>query len=100
MTRLILKEQLSKLPKLYETEDIADPICHIKLFTPDANFTWYIIEASIDDDTLYTYVQGIENELGYSSLSEVESIRGSLNLPVEIDTSFKPTPLSIIKKAS
>lgn len=100
MDSLIPKEQLAILPKLYETEDIDDPLCHIKLFTPDSNFTWYVIEASIDEDTLYTYVQGIESELGYSSLKEIESLRGSLNLPVEIDTSFTPTPLSVIKKAS
>jgi len=63
---LIPKELLKTLPKLYETEDENDPLCHIKLFTPDSNFTWYIIEISIDEETCYGYVMGLENELGYS----------------------------------
>ena len=32
-------------------------------------------------------------ELGSSSLSELESLRGPLGLPVERDASFSPTPL-------
>ena len=95
---LIPKELLKTLPNLYETEDESDPLCHIKLFTPDANFTWYIIEVSIDENLCYGYVKGLENELGYFSLNEIIDIRGSLGLAVEIDSSFKPTPLSTIKK--
>ena len=98
MGSLISKEILKNIPKLYETEDENDPICHIKLFTPDSNFTWYIIEVSIDENLCYGYVVGLENELGYFSLNELQEVRGSLGLPVEIDSSFKPTKLSIIKK--
>ena len=98
MDNLISKEMLNSIPKLYETEDIKDPLCHIKLFTPDANFTWYIIEISIDENLCYGYVKGLENELGYFSLDEISDIRGSLGLLVEIDSSFKPTLLSTIKK--
>ena len=99
MNQLIPQNILQTLPDLYATSGDLDPICHVKLFTPDSNWTWYVIEFSQDNnDTLYTYVQGLENELGYSSLSEIESVRGSLNLPVERDLSFKPTPLSQIKK--
>ena len=97
MGNLIPKELLAIVPKLYETEDLKDPLCHIKLFTPDANFTWFIIEVSIDENLCYGYVKGLENELGYFSLEEIEDIRGSLNLPVEIDISFKPTLLSVVK---
>ena len=98
MGNLISKELLANIPKLYETEDIKDPWCHIKLFTPDANFTWYIIEVSIDENLCYGYVKGLESELGYFSLEEIADIRGSLGLKVEIDSSFKPTLLSDIKK--
>ena len=97
MEALIPKEILNNIPNLYETQDLEDPICHIKLFTPDANFTWYIIESSIDEDICYGYVKGLESELGYFSLNEIQQIRGSLNLPVEIDRSFKPTLLSVVK---
>ena len=98
MGNLISNKILKFIPNLYETEDQKDPLCHIKLFTPDANFTWYIIEVSIDENLCYGYVKGLENELGYFSLDEIADIRGSLGLPVEIDNSFKHTPLSAIKK--
>jgi len=98
MGNLISNEMLKSIPNLYETQDLEDPLCHIKLFTPDANFTWYVIEVSIDENLCYGYVKGLENELGYFSLDEIADIRGSLGLPVEIDNSFKPTPLSTIKK--
>ena len=99
MSNLISKELLVNIPDLYDTEDQKDPLCHIKLFTPDANFTWYIIEYSKSDfNTCYGYVVGLDNELGYFTLKELESVRGSLGLPIEIDSSFTATPLSTIKK--
>ncbi len=39
-------------------------------------------------------------ELGYFSLEEIKNIKGTLGISVERDLSFKPTKLSIIKKAS
>jgi len=99
MGNLISKEILKSIPKLYETEDLNDPLCHIKLFTPDSNFTWYIIEYSRSDfNTCYGYVVGLDNELGYFTLKELESVRGSLGLPIEVDSSFTATTLSTIKK--
>ena len=97
MSKLLTKSTLDTIPNLYETEELDDPVCHIKLFTPDSSFTWYIIESSIDEDICYGYVVGLESELGYFSLKEIESIRGTLGLGVERDLSFKPTPLSTIK---
>ena len=98
MSRLIPQTLLSDIPDLYETEGQANPLCHIKLFTPDANFTWYIIELSKSDmNTCYGYVQGLENELGYFTLEELEAIHGPLGLAVERDLSFKPILLSSLK---
>ncbi len=93
----IPKTLLDNIPNLYETEELNDPLCQIKLFLSDNNFTWYIIESSIDDDICYGYVVGLENELGYFSLNELEDIKGSLGLGIERDLSFKPTLLSVIK---
>ena len=99
MQTLIPSELLNKLPNLYYTENIKDPICHIKLFTPDSNWTFYILEFSKEDkDTLFTYTVGHEAELGYQSLEELNSIRGPFGLKIELDTSFIPIPLSAIKK--
>lgn len=102
MSRLIPQTLLSNIPNLYDTEGVLDPLCHVKLFTPDSNFTWYIIEISKEEkesSTCYGYVQGLENELGYFSLNELASIRGPLGLKIERDLSFEPTPFSKIKKS-
>ena len=97
MSDLIPKEILATLLDLYDTEEIKDPFCQVKLFTPDSNWTWYIIELSKEDNsTCYGYVQGLENELGYFSLEEIAGVRGALNLPVERDMFFEPTKLSEI----
>ena len=100
MSKLIPEALLNDIPDLYNTEEQTNPLCHVKLFTPDSNWTWYIIEFSkTDRNTCYGYVQGLENELGYFTLEELESIHGPLGLPIERDLSFKPTPLLDVKKA-
>ena len=102
MGNLVPKEMIEemKIPKLYETEEISNPTCHVKLFTPDSVFTWFIIEMSIDEDIAFGYVVSpFESELGYFSLKELESIKGALGLGVERDISFKPTALEIVRKS-
>jgi len=99
MHTLIPKVILETIPDLYSSTETTDPICQVKLFTPDANWTWYIIEHSKEDGvTCYGYVQGLENELGYFSLAEIASVRGALNLSVERDILFEPTLLSDIRE--
>ncbi|MCX6076285.1 MAG: DUF2958 domain-containing protein [Campylobacterales bacterium] len=100
MSKLIPQTLLSEIPDLYETQNTVDPICHVKLFTPDANWTWFVTEFSKekDDNTCFGYVVGHESELGYFSLQELESIRGPLGLPIERDLHFQPTLLSEVKK--
>ena len=96
---LIPQEIKELIPKLYETEEQNDPIAYVKLFL-DA-WTWYITELSIDNNICFGYViSPFGAELGYFSLEEVKSIRGSFGIGVERDLEFKPTKLSIIKKAS
>ena len=43
---LLTKEIENDLPKLYSTENIAtkDKIVKIKFFTPDSNWSWYVVE--------------------------------------------------------
>ena len=85
------------IPTLYSSEEEGNPVCQIKLFTPDANWTWYIIEIDKAKEVCFGYVVGLEKELGYFSISELESVRGALDLPVERDLSFTPTLLSEVK---
>ncbi len=85
------------MPLLYSTEEDPNPTCHIKLFTPDANWTWYIIEIDKANELCFGYVVGLEKELGYFTMSELRTIRGALHLPVERDLNFTPALLSDVK---
>ena len=97
---LIPKEVKEQIPSLYTTENQNNPTVFVKLFLD--SWTWYITELSIDGDIAFGYVISpfCSGELGYFSLEEIKSIRGSLGIGVERDLEFKPTKLSIIKKAS
>ena len=94
---LIPKELINTIPKLYETEEQTDPIAHIKLFLD--GWTWFITEISIDKNICFGYVVSpFGAELGYFSLNELNEIRCGLGLKVEVDSSFVPTSLEIVRK--
>ena len=93
---LITQNIKEQIPKLYETEEQNNPIVYVKLFLD--GWTWHITELSIDGDIAFGYVVSpFESELGYFSLKELETIKGSLKLGVERDSSFKPTALALIR---
>lgn len=102
--KLITKDLIQKLPKLYSQEQVQDPLCIAKFFTPDAQWTWYVIEGEIqqwegkEGILFFGFIVGQEAELGYFQLSELEAARGQLGLPIERDTTFHPMLLSQIKK--
>jgi len=119
----IPNELSDKILPLYSTENIPDPTVHVKLFTPDSSFTWYLLEASalmkdgtyqpingapdhiafvgesdeIADVTCFGLVVGHETELGYWSLADIVKVRGPLGLRVERDLFFTPRPLSEVR---
>lgn len=95
---LIPQELRAKIPPLYATEEISDPIIHIKLFLE--GWTWYITELSIDNNICFGYVVSpFGSELGYFSLKEIKTARGSLGIKVERDLSFTQIALSKIKES-
>ena len=66
----------------------------VKLFTPDANCTWLLTEIDPDDPDIAFGLCDLGMgcpELGSVSLSELASMRGRLNLPVERDLYFTAT---------
>lgn len=97
---LIPNKLLKSIPRLYETERSLNPICHIKLFTPDSQWSWFIIEIDDEQNICYGYIKGLDCELGYFSLDEIKQVKGPLGLCVERDVSFTPTALSIIRNNS
>ena len=101
--QLLTAEVKKQLPALYSQEKIADPVCSLKFFTQDSSFSWFIVEGTEQEDGDWLFFGKVvsnlcpEGELGYVMLSQLEEIRGSLNLPVERDLYFTPIPLSQCK---
>ena len=91
--KLLTGDIRKRLPKLGETEEQDDPVVQVKFFTPDSSFTWFGIEFD-GEDLFYGLVDGHCQEFGYFSLSELESIRGPLGLPIERDLYFKSASVS------
>lgn len=85
---------LTRLPPRYGTEQQDDPIAHLKWFTPDSSWTWYVLEYDPADRLCFGLVIGQERELGYFSLDELLTLRGPLGLKVERDLYWEPRPLS------
>ena len=91
--KLMTADLRPQLPHLYSQEEVDDPKAIAKYFTPDANWTWYATEFD-GKDTFFGLVDGLEKELGYFSLAELESVKGPFGLGVERDLWFEPTPVS------
>ncbi len=91
--KLMTKKLRRKIPPLYSAEKQADPMVHVKFFTPDSSWTWYVLEFD-GKDTFFGLVYGLVTELGYFSLSEISTVAGPLGLKVERDLHFEPFRLS------
>ena len=93
--KLLTKEIRAKLPPLGSTNemDLKDIKAQVKFFTPDGGWTWFAAEFD-GQDIFWGLVIGIAKEYGTFSLSELQSIRGALGLPVERDKFFIPTCLA------
>jgi hypothetical protein len=99
--KMMTKEVEARIPALYSQEKNSNPTVQAKFFTPWSNWTWYVTEGEKQEDgdwLFFGYVVGQEKELGYFTLSELQSVRGRFNLKIERDMYFKPTPLADIKK--
>jgi|ERR1043166_752657 hypothetical protein len=94
--QLLTEELRASLPPLYAQDGNEDPQVYAKFFTPDSNWTWFITEGAAEEDDylFFCYVIGHEEEWGYTALSDLESARGPLKLPIERDLYFKPGPFS------
>lgn len=96
----VLKKQI---PPLYSTEDVplGDKTVVAKFFTPWGSYTFYCIEGQEEDDDFIFWgiVTGMaEDEFGYSSLKEMESVRGFGGLGIERDLYWTPTAIRDILK--
>ncbi len=91
-----LLDQVSreKLPPLYSGEEKGlDAVAQVKFFTPDSSWTWYASEFD-GEDIFFGLVDGLELELGYFSLQELQEIRGPLGLSIERDLHYEAKSLN------
>ena len=113
--KLLTEEIKQQLPPLYAQENEKDPWVYCKFFDPVGSWIWYAIEGSPVDESGYFdtdkekvdflffgLVIGVEPELGYFSLRELENAKQGLTglraLPLERDRYFVPCRLSEVKK--
>ena len=87
---LITKELEKIIPAMYSEEStkLEDKTVYAKFFTPDSNWTWWVLEYDKPKQLMFCMVHGHEKELGYVSLTELENVRGPLGLKVERDLHF------------
>ena len=101
--QLLTQEIIQKLPKLYSQENEEDPVVHLKMFTPDSGWTWFILEGDEQEDGDYLFFCKVisplepEGELGYVTLNQLKEVRGPMGLKIERDIYYKAKPLSQCK---
>ena len=91
--KLITKPILERLPQIGDTTSDDNPMVWVKLFDAWSQWTWYLIEFDGDDEC-FSYVKGLESELGDFRLSEIQSLCRPHQ--VERDRYFKPCRLSVL----
>lgn len=96
--KLMPKGLSAKIPKLNSQENIDDPMVVAHFFSPYARRAdWFVIEWD-GEDVMFGLADLGYPEMGYWTLSELESARRG-NLPlVERDLHWKPVPLSEVEK--
>lgn len=99
--KLLTKALAAKLPPLYANEEkpAAEVKVIAKFFAPWNNWTWYATEFDPEKGLFFGLVEGLEKELGYFQLAELEAVRGPWGLTIERDRHFRPVTLAEIQAA-
>jgi hypothetical protein len=93
--KLITKEIENRFKEVGSQENVPDPIIIAKFFSPVGAATWYAYEYNPEDRICFGYVSGLgENELGYFSIEEMESVKLPFGLSIERDMHFGERKLS------
>jgi len=95
--KLITEEFIATMKPypLRSQEHEKDPFVSAKFFNPVGGGTWFITEYDPATKEAFCYVEGMdEDEFGYVSLEEMESVKLPLCLTIERDLHFRPCRLS------
>ena len=91
--QLLTAELRASIPRLYSQEHLRldERTVHAKFFFPSGAWTWFVTEGEEEDGDyrMFGFVIGFEEEWGYFSLNELESISAH-GLTVERDLYFEP----------
>ncbi len=104
--KLLTAEIKKALPQVGAQEDKKpeDVPVIVKFFHPLSGWAWYVTEGREQDDgdwLFFGLVRGFENELGYFSLRELESVKlgkGSFGFGVERDLHFGSHTLAEVQE--
>ena len=96
--QLLTEAIKAKLPKLYSTENIKceDKEFVCKFFNPMGDWTWLVAEGEEQEDgdwLFFGLVDGFEQEWGYFSLNELQSVDAGFGLGIERDICYGDTSL-------
>ncbi len=89
-----------EFPPLYANEDKEPEDVRIiaKFFNPAGSWTWYATEYDAKTGVFFGLVDGLEKELGYFNLADLQRYRGPLNLGIERDLYFGEHTLDEVMK--
>jgi hypothetical protein len=97
--KLITKAIEKMAPELAETEmtPTGEVMAVAKFFDPTGRYTFWMTEYDRTNRMAFGYclspIDPDFDELGYVSISELESVKGALGLGIERDRHFSPKPL-------
>lgn len=95
--KLLTKALEKKLPALYAQDGKGgEAIAYVKFFHPFSSWTFYATEYDPEQGLFFGLVAGRDEELGYVSLAEMESVKIH-GLGMERDRHFDPTPLKELR---
>ena len=94
--KLLTEELRKKLLPLRGQDGLGGKaVVYLKFFTPDSSWTWYVLEYD-GNDLFFGLVDGLEREMGYFSLAELQSVKGPMGLGIERDLHWQPKTLEEI----
>lgn len=100
--KLLTESLKQQIPPLYSSEStpLEDKDIIVKFFNPLGSGTWYVIEGEEQDEDFIFFgmVDLHEQEFGYFSLNEPESIRLPFGLRIERDLHFPKTKIGSVLK--
>ena len=84
--KLLTKANKASFPAWMSTDGQGmEAVAQVKYFMHNSNWTWYATEFD-GDDTFFGLVFGLDTELGYFSLSELQSVTGPGVLLTDMST--------------